>query len=972
MEITEKINSKIRECKEKQLIELDLSNCGLIEILFSISELTHIKKLNLSGNRLLNFKGLEKLDQLDELNLGNCGLIDLPEELFKLPNLKKLILDENRINQFKGLEKLCLVDDISLWNCGLEQLPKELFQLSNLRCLKLSYNNIKEIPPEISNLKNLTEFDISHNSIHEIHNNVMALKNLSKLDISFNIFENFPLVITELSNLKILNLGGNRIKLFPEAISVLKNLNSIDLSYSGLDEIPQFIFHFNQLTELNLKNNEIKIITEKISSLQSLEVLIISNNKIASLPTAMNELDTLKSIDLSNNSVEKISLALISLPQLKGLMLRNNPLKNLPIEIAFEKNLEDNTNLFKIKNYFKELEEAEEKDILFEIKLLIVGEERAGKSSIAEAIINPDYKFKNKQSTYGIDIKKWVIPQNEFINSPKNFKVNIWDFGGQEIYHATHQFFLTKQSIYFLVTESRNEMKHEEFFYWLNIIENLSNKSPIILVQNKCDLPSIEIPVREYQENFPNIINFLKISCKNNYKDTITNLKNAILDVLNDKTLTPDVGALLPKSWINIRNELEVLKDQRKNYISREEYLLICEKYNLPEKRALWLSDYFHRLGVFLHFQDFIYLEDTIFLNHEWVTAGVYNVLDNQKIIDNHGKFNDEDLKKIWAKAKYKEKRHELLLLMIKFDLCYEIGKGKYLAPQLLSADVPVDLGEFTNLEELNEPLFYEYRYKFIPKGILSRLIVKLNKYIFKESSWRHGVVLEYENTRALIRELYFDRKIQIIIEGFNRKELLGIIRANIMEINKSFNNLKVNEMIRCDCPNCTKSEKPHYYEFDNLFFHLKKGKKTVECSNSLDDININKLLGNVFIEEKDKGKNNIVNIGTLILGERDMIKVKISGGNVNFADHIGKIIYNQNYGINENEFEDLQGSIQNLADNKKQELNSFIEEFKKTNSKEGKNKIFEKIKDLLLKNGIEAAKSISVEIVKSILKLNN
>jgi len=29
--------------------------------------------------------------------------------------------------------------------------------------------------------------------------------------------------------------------------------------------------------------------------------------------------------------------------------------------------------------------------------------------------------------------------------------VNIWDFGGQEIYHATHQFFLTHRSLYLLL-----------------------------------------------------------------------------------------------------------------------------------------------------------------------------------------------------------------------------------------------------------------------------------------------------------------------------------------------------------------------------------------------------------------------------------------------------------------------------------------------------------------------------------------
>ncbi|WP_347242416.1 hypothetical protein [Nostoc sp. FACHB-888] len=29
----------------------------------------------------------------------------------------------------------------------------------------------------------------------------------------------------------------------------------------------------------------------------------------------------------------------------------------------------------------------------------------------------------------------------------REFRVNIWDFGGQEIYHATHQFFLTRRSL---------------------------------------------------------------------------------------------------------------------------------------------------------------------------------------------------------------------------------------------------------------------------------------------------------------------------------------------------------------------------------------------------------------------------------------------------------------------------------------------------------------------------------------------
>jgi Miro-like protein. len=59
--------------------------------------------------------------------------------------------------------------------------------------------------------------------------------------------------------------------------------------------------------------------------------------------------------------------------------------------------------------------------------------------------------------------------------------MNIWDFGGQEIYHATHQFFLTKRSLYILVADTRKE--DTDFYYWLNVVELLSDNSPLLIVK---------------------------------------------------------------------------------------------------------------------------------------------------------------------------------------------------------------------------------------------------------------------------------------------------------------------------------------------------------------------------------------------------------------------------------------------------------------------------------------------------------
>jgi internalin A len=64
-------------------------------------------------------------------------------------------------------------------------------------------------------------------------------------------------------------------------------------------------------------------------------------------------------------------------------------------------------------------------------------------------------------------------------NGEREIKVNFWDFGGQEIMHATHQFFLSKRSLYILVLDGRKDEKPE---YWLKLIENFGGDSPVLVV----------------------------------------------------------------------------------------------------------------------------------------------------------------------------------------------------------------------------------------------------------------------------------------------------------------------------------------------------------------------------------------------------------------------------------------------------------------------------------------------------------
>lgn len=642
-----------------------------------------------------------------------------------------------------------------------------------------------------------------------------------KLDISGFGLTTIPQEVFELTHLESLILGDwlsdnrNQISQIPHEISSLKNLKNIDLRCNRFEIFPIELCSINSIEIIDLNSNLINRIPDEISKLNNLKELYLSNNKIEYLPVNFNKLELLNEIELFTN-----------------------PLIRPPYEIAMQ-------GVKSIRNYFYELESEDDTEYLNEIKLLIVGEGRVGKTTLMKRLTKPDYKFKSETTTEGVFINNWIIPANE-LNNNKDFRINVWDFGGQEIYHSTHQFFLTKRSIYLLVTESRKEDKHEDFYYWLNTIKILGDESPVLLILNKCDQISKEIAFKDYKKIFPKLIDYLKVGCKSKENRTIENLKNRIKDLLQNKDLLPHIGNPLPKVWVDIRNEIEYFTDKGKDFISLDDYLEICLKYGMNEERALFLSDYFHDIGVFLHFKDDLVLRETIFLNHEYVTKGVYSILDSTIVTKNKGVFTTNDLLKIWSDIKYRNKRAELLALMMnnKFELCFQLHSDSYLAPQLL----PVDEKDF-KFDKMNSLLHFEYQYTFMPKGLLTRFIVKRSVDILDDLYWRYGVVLKYNDTKAKIVEDFFNRKVIIQISGNDKKEFLIIIRKTFEEIHSSFNNLEVEEMLPCNCRECKDSEDPHFYKYGVLKRYTENRKQFITCDKSLEDMLVQSILNSVMTE---------------------------------------------------------------------------------------------------------------------------
>nr|MDJ0704823.1 COR domain-containing protein [Leptolyngbyaceae cyanobacterium MO_188.B28] len=397
---------------------------------------------------------------------------------------------------------------------------------------------------------------------------------------------------------------------------------------------------------------------------------------------------------------------------------------------------------------------------------------------------------------------------------------NIWDFGGQEIYHATHQFFLTKRSLYILVADSRKE--DTDFFYWLNVVDLLSETSPILIVKNEKQDRKREINERQLRGEFTNLKETLATNLATNRG--LTAIKDAIQHYISS---LPHVGTELPKTWVKVRKALEA---DLHNHITLEKYLNLCEENGFTRlEDKLQLSGYLHDLGVCLHFQDDDLLRKTVILKPTWGTDAVYKVLDNRQVIQNLGKFDRDDLASIWQEDKYATMQPELLRLMMNFKLCYEIpgSSNTYIAPQLLSPNQP----DYTWDEADN--LRLRYAYEFMPKGILTRFIVEMHPWIEKQTCvWKTGVVLSKEGSRAEVQELYHRKEIRIRVSGNRRRDLLTTVRHELDQIHATYERLKWNTLVPCNCQTCKDRQEPHFYKFKNLQERLAFGQLTVGCDN--------------------------------------------------------------------------------------------------------------------------------------------
>jgi internalin A len=771
------------------------------------------------GNEL--HSQFDKDGYLCYLDLSNLGLTELPIELFQLYHLQMLSLSGNR----------------------LTSLPPQIGQLSLLQELSLFENQLTSLPPQIGQLSLLQELTLHKNQLTSLPPQIGQLSQLEKLSLYENQLASLPPQIGQLSCLQKLYLNNNQLTSLPPELGQLSSLHELYLNRNQLASLPLQIGQLSQLEKLSLYENQLASLPPQIGQLSCLQKLYLNNNQLTSLPTELGQLSLLRELSLSGNPLIQLPSEIGPLPDLQELFIENCSLLTPPPEIVVQ-------GTPAILSFLRDLQNQHIRR--HEVKLIIVGEGGTGKSSLLRALHGKSFDAE-LSTTHGIELDTLSLPHPD---SPSiSINLNTWDFGGQHIYHATHQFFLTKRSLYLVVWNARLGADQGRLHYWLDTIKALAPDSPILLIATHTDerAPDLNYPL--YKQAYPQLVGTVSVS--NKYGTGIEDFKKILA---RQAAALPLVGQPWPTNWVAVEKTLMTRKE---HHISADRYKRICAAKRVQAKLAQGtLGSYLHDLGKILYFRDDYVLMNLVVLKPNWVTKAISYVLEDEGVRNAHGILAHSELPRIWATDE-EEKPYDahlfpvFLRLMERFDLSYQIEPdipGAHpthsLVPQLLPHQPPTDLTTWPAQPAQGQThLQMIYHFDFIPSGIMSWFIVRTHRYTV-DKHWREGVLLAYQQQYARVEMNPMRRELRLLVRGSQPHNFFTILKDTLESILDRFVGLSIRREVPCVCHWQTHAPTPctRGYRYEDLIHRMEAGKQTVECLESFAEVSVPTLLYGIHI----------------------------------------------------------------------------------------------------------------------------
>jgi len=762
------------------LRSLHLGRNQLTTLPESMTRLTNLDALDLGGNRLTILpEWFAQLTNLRWLHLSNYQLTTLPEWMDQLTNLTHLHLGGNRLTTLpKGLTQLANLTWLNLGGNQITTLPEELIHLTNLDFLDLSGNQLTSLPEWFTQFIRLTSLNLSRNRLTALPDGLSQLANLDFLDLSRNRLTALPDELSQFTNLDFLDLSRNQLTTLPEGLTQLAHLTSLNLDGNHLISLPDSIVQLTRLTSFDLSNNHLTTLPDGLSQLTRLTSLSLSHNKLTTLPDDLAELTRLTELNLNGNRLSTLPEWISQLTNLTTLTLDSNPL-HIALQSAYDAGLDE------LRAYLQSLDASGQREYLYEAKLVLVGEGGVGKTTLLKALTGGAPRA-GEPTTHGvsIDIQALRLPHPDQPEVLINF--NAWDFGGQEVYRVTHQFFFSPSSVYLLIWEPRRGAQQSQVEDWLKILQlRVGAAARVILVSTHCrtgeriariDKPELLLTYGGM------IVDFLEVDSMvddpaTGEKIGIAALKAQIARTAKDLA---QMGMPFNRSWREARDALLAMPDPCITYPT---YATVCAGYGLSAVAARTLAVLMHDLGYIVYYGDDPRLKDDVVLQPEWLTKAIGFVLEDRGTQEFEGILPDERLRAVWwdhpfqNEVRFSPELYPFFLrLMEKFDVSYRLENG---TASLVAQHVPQVRPDGLPWLPEEDPaprkrrLVTVCQIEEVPPGLIPWMIVRTHRYSSAQSGqdgvphllhWQKGMFLRDKGSEALL-ELR-DRELHINVEA--------------------------------------------------------------------------------------------------------------------------------------------------------------------------------------------------------------
>src|SRR6266478_1814063 len=370
---------------------------------------------------------------------------------------------------------------------------------------------IAEMRIAIAGGKRARSLDLSLLGLSQLPDALFECRELKELFLWGNQLEALPTSLIRLTELQILCLQNNRLRALPDFIDRLSRLQTLSLAGNCLQSLPETLDALSELQVLCLHNNQLSSIPESLTQLSRLHTLSLDGNRLKGLPESLGRLAQLQILCLQENQLHSLPGSIVELESLRELFLHSNPALELPDSIlgpTFEqvrnRHYSPLDPAVVLDYYFRTRRDARP---LNEFKLILVGRGNVGKTSLVTRLVHD--KFMIEDITKGIHITEWDITCGGDMS-----RAHIWDFGGQDIMHGTHQFFLTERSLYVLVLSGRGGAEDQDVEYWLKMIESFGGESPVIVVLNKIDEHQFDLNRSALTLKYPGVKGYVATDCK--------------------------------------------------------------------------------------------------------------------------------------------------------------------------------------------------------------------------------------------------------------------------------------------------------------------------------------------------------------------------------------------------------------------------------------------------------------------------